>query len=640
MIKFLEERDLAHGHYVVKIKTKIISFNFEDKNEINIILEYFNIVKYYENIRIKEWLDLESDFKSIKVIEYMKNKIVEFIRNENKRIFFYYNQVNIEYLKDFWEIVEINGLYKQISEKEFEEFLENKDFIFYIFYFEKIVKFFSKILKKYLLEKSESAEFLISKYFNDEKDKYIPNSLIDIDKNEILKKYIESDNTNLNYLRDILNMPNKYLKITDKMKLLAKNRLEQETNKFFENTEDDIKTGLAIGWGEKEECLKNEGIYEYIYDINWIKENLDYNTLLNNFIYVFEFVDLEMRLNLISQKKDQSIFENIFFGNSSSQYKCSLVFQHKNWKSNLEIMSYSQVLNTFDIRLENIIEWFFKDYLFDEFDIEDFITKMPGEKLSYFEKCRVIIPEIDRILKQYNYYLEDGEINHELLQISSTHLLFNNCESLNNKKYFYINSKRLENIGHFFYSDQSQLIYIKDLNNERIIFIDLLLKKNLKLEMFENYQIKYLKWLIDEKIIHEDEEKILRLTDINLIYIVKEFYMKEVINYWRCHSSIRKKLDELLASDEVIFENKLFTRGEVDYLNYHLNKASFGNSLDLRNRYAHGTHSNDELEHKNNYYIFLKIIIIIIIKINDDLCLDEVSKNKLSYTKFRENLIY
>lgn len=626
MIKFLEKTDLIYNHYIDKIKNKIIDFSFESKNEINSILEYFNIIKYYEDDNVRELLELETDLKSVEVIEYMKKQLKEFIRRENKKILFFYDNVKTEYLKDFWEIIENNGLYKQISEKEFEEFLENKDFLFYIFYFEKIVKFFSEILKKYLLEKSESAEFLISKYFNDEKDKYIPNSLIDIDKNEILKKYIESDNTNLNYLKDILNMPNKYLKITDKIKLLAKNRLEQETNKFFENTENDIKTGVAVGWREKEEHSKNEGIYEYIYDINWIKENLDYNTLLNNFVYIFEFVDLEMRLNLISQKKDEGIFENIFFRNSSSQYKCSLVFQHKSWKSNLEIISYSQVLNRFDVRLENIIEWFFKEYLFDEFDIEDFITKMPGEKLSYFEKCRVIIPEIDRILKQYNYYLEDGEINQELLQISSTHLLFNNCESLNNKKYFYINSQRLENLGHFFYSDQSQLIYIKDLNDERIMFIDLLLKKNLKLEMFENYQIKYLKWLIDEKIIHEDEEKILRLTDINLIYIVKEFYMKEVINYWRCHSSVRKKLDELLANDEVIFENKLFTRGEIDYLNYHLNKASFGNSLDLRNRYAHGTHSNDDLEHKNNYYIFLKLIVIIIIKINDDLCLAEISK--------------
>lgn len=626
MIKFFNETDMIYGHYIDKIKNKIIHFDFKTENEVNIILEYFNIIKYYKNNRVKEYLDLETNLKSIKVIEYMENQLVVFIRSENKKIFFYYDQVCVEYLKDFWEIIEMNRLYRQISEKEFEDFLKTRNFLFYIFKFEKIVKKFSDILKTYLLEKKESAEFLIAKYFDDIKDTYIPSSLTDSDKNEILRKYIEADNVNTNYLRHILDMPNKQLKITDKVRLLAKIKLEKETDKYFKNSENSFKIGMSIGWEEKESYSENEGIFEYVYDINWIKENLDYNTLINNFIHVFEFVDLEMRLNLVSQKKESGIFERIFYRNTSSQYKCSLAFQNKNRKSNLEMMTYNQVLNNFNVRLENIIEWFFKEYLVEEFNIENFITKMPGENLSYFEKCRVIIPEIDRILKQYNYYLEDREINQELLQISSTHLLFDNCKSLNNKKYFYINSQKLETIAHFLYSDQSQLIYIKDLNEGEMMFIDLLLKKNLKLEMFENYQIKYLKWLIDEKIIHEDEEKILRLTDINLIYIVKEFYMKEVINYWRCHSSVRKKLDELLANDEVIFENKLFTRGEVDYLNYHLNKSSFGNSLDLRNRYAHGTHSNDDLEHKNNYYIFLKLIIIIIIKINDDLCLAEISK--------------
>lgn len=32
------------------------------------------------------------------------------------------------------------------------------------------------------------------------------------------------------------------------------------------------------------------------YDLNWIKENNDFPTLLNNFIYLFEFVDMETRI--------------------------------------------------------------------------------------------------------------------------------------------------------------------------------------------------------------------------------------------------------------------------------------------------------------------------------------------------------
>ena len=71
------------------------------------------------------------------------------------------------------------------------------------------------------------------------------------------------------------------------------------------------------------------------------------------------------------------------------------------------------------------------------------------------------------------------------------------------------------------------------------------------------------------------------------------------------------------------FENSLFSKPECDYFNYYLNRASFNNGLNLRNNYSHGTQPNgdkDENIHKSNYMIFLRIVILIIIKINDELC--------------------
>ncbi|TSA23396.1 hypothetical protein D4R71_08685 [bacterium] len=59
-------------------------------------------------------------------------------------------------------------------------------------------------------------------------------------------------------------------------------------------------------------------------------------------------------------------------------------------------------------------------------------------------------------------------------------------------------------------------------------------------------------------------------------------------------------------------------------MNYHLNKSAFNDSLDLRNKYIHGTQPNDSGDdeiHKYNYMIFLKLFVLIIIKINDELCL-------------------
>ena len=53
------------------------------------------------------------------------------------------------------------------------------------------------------------------------------------------------------------------------------------------------------------------------------------------------------------------------------------------------------------------------------------------------------------------------------------------------------------------------------------------------------------------------------------------------------------------------------------------NKRSFINSLDLRNKYAHGSHwgtGEKEQEHEFNYFQMLKIMICIVLKVNDELC--------------------
>ena len=57
------------------------------------------------------------------------------------------------------------------------------------------------------------------------------------------------------------------------------------------------------------------------------------------------------------------------------------------------------------------------------------------------------------------------------------------------------------------------------------------------------------------------------------------------------------------------------------HMNYILNKAEFSDGLDLRNKYVHGTGSNIEEVNHQNYIEILKIMILIIIKINEEFCL-------------------
>lgn len=66
------------------------------------------------------------------------------------------------------------------------------------------------------------------------------------------------------------------------------------------------------------------------------------------------------------------------------------------------------------------------------------------------------------------------------------------------------------------------------------------------------------------------------------------------------------------------------TEAEGKYFNYLLNNADFSNGPQLRNKYAHGSQSHaDDREgaHSGVYFIALRLILALVIKMNDDFCL-------------------
>ena len=76
----------------------------------------------------------------------------------------------------------------------------------------------------------------------------------------------------------------------------------------------------------------------------------------------------------------------------------------------------------------------------------------------------------------------------------------------------------------------------------------------------------------------------------------------------------------MVTEGDISYTETLFSRPEQDYLNYVLNKSEFSNGLDLRNRYSHDTCSLDEKVQRQDYLELLKIMVLIIIKINEEFC--------------------
>ena len=108
----------------------------------------------------------------------------------------------------------------------------------------------------------------------------------------------------------------------------------------------------------------------------------------------------------------------------------------------------------------------------------------------------------------------------------------------------------------------------------------------------------------------------------NNIEVLKDFYENSCI----CNKAYQKQLNKL--NIECKYTNSLFSISEVDYLNFILNKKQFPNGHDLRNKYIHGSQSQNEIRQLNDYYLLLMIHCFIALKIYD-----ELANRKSIYTK-------
>lgn len=612
-----------------KIIERINDNSIDKEWSLEDVIEFFNILKYMQVERFAEYIQEKTNVICIDYIKKIKAEIGKFIGCNKSVIISKYYDINFEGTEDFLEVIEIYGVYKDIPDFEFKMFLDNDNVPLYmVLKYKKIVDYFDYIVKDKIMSNSYNAETILSKFL-DNKDLHLPPSLTEKDILKLVDDYIEIDTEriNINFLRKIIHFPTGTgLNITDKIKLHAKRREKEESEKVFSQGTG-IKSSVSISYEKGlDEAIKFNTIgngtdVSIVVNCDWIEENKDYSTLWNNFIHLFDIVDDKGLLTIVSKENELSTLESAFMPSAKYLYRTSFRFNFKEMTANAQINSYIQELNVLGIRIEDMIEWFFNEYLSVEFSVSDFIIKMPSSSSSYFEKCRTILPEIDRIFKQYNVLIEDREIDQELIQISSSSVKVKEVKSFISCKYVYPIGEWYKTATFLLLSDQSHLFYLPDKNEKYKNFLDLIMRDNVRKNDFQEYQIKKMNWLFDNGVVIENEEGFIKIADIKTIFILKELYYENVLNYYHYEPNLRDVIDSLMQKEIVFFESSLLTRNEQDYFDFYLNKSKFTNGYDIRNRYLHGTNVNDENQYKSDYYSILKLIIIIIIKINDDLCL-------------------
>lgn len=562
-IKYYSPFDLATSYNIHDAESllKRIDFSSDLKN-LNDVLELYSILKYIDAGFIGDWkVGIENDIKRM---------IKSFLSSlKTKSLSTLYLSLEKDYYSEFWEFITQYNIYKNFTSEEFCDFLnvERPD-INYILQHEKIVKQFDACLGLYLKNDPSNATIILDVYETDDfvntRHLYLPASITEKDKEELLIGYIESDNPNINYLELITTIINRNgLRISDKTKLLASKRFDKERNLLFENSHK-FTTGISIEYSRTaylESLVTHEsGVTHLVYSYNWIKDNLDFNTLLNNFIYLFEYADQQMRITLTSKDCEAGIVEKKFGIKGRNNYNDNMVFHHKEYIADIQLHTYIDLLKSFNINIENVLSWFFTDYLPEYFQVKNYSIILPTSGTTYFEKCRTIVPELEGVLKKINLLVENGYIDKDLLEISKNTLSFSSCKSFFKKKYVYPKSKEFTQVCYLLFSDQCMLSYIENDKVNYRCFFDLIHKRIVRRSDYRDYLQNKIDWMLEKQILVENSNNELVLKDIPFIKIIYELYYYETINYLNISADLQRKVDELIDANYLYFEGLCFLK--------------------------------------------------------------------------------
>lgn len=491
-----------------------------------------------------------------------------------------------------------------------------------------LVRAYDEDVRLLMLASVDTAELILSKHLLDDSRSgiYLPASLTPADCRALLDAYIDDENASPNYVQLIATARvNSALGIDAKLKLKARRADDKFTANLFA-TNPGMKTGVEVSISDMqaEDVVASfeDMVAKFSYSRAWLAGNLDYPTILNNFIYVFEWTTRHVVLSLPSYPSELGVMERVMMMRGKDEYVTGAAFRMKDQSSLLQVHMYRELLRSEGIDIEDVIAWFFTDYLKDEFGAEHLRFRPSSGSATYLEKCRHLFSEMESVLKQFRLYVENGELDLDLLSMTSEQLEYKQIPSAVPGKYVYVTDHNdIRRIQHLLFSDQSHLDYInEELRADSLA--ELLLSNRVTYDRFAGHQKPGIDFLLSRGILVNDDAQI-KIASAEQFLALKELWVNEAGSYWHHSPGGRAAIDAMVDDGWLERRSTLLTTSEADYVNYFLNQSGPTGGPDLRNRYLHGSQADgdDKAVHLRTYLITLRLLIALVIKLNDDLCL-------------------
>ena len=601
-------------------------------SEIDGILEYYSIAKLYEQNNSQIPKAERKKLKYYDTVRQLREQIGRFLSTVSGSDFpSLFSQINNNDKQAFVKALVEYRVFERVTESDLSLFLEEHPHVFYYISCEKkLVDNYGAIIVKFLLHHVECAETVIRHFFekheSDDEKTYMPDTLGEGEINIIIQRYVEWEHANVNYLQLISNLKKVGKNpINERTRYRALERVNEIWNSHNAVSSSGMTYGVEMRFREQsdeiiEEFDKENHVTKLHYSKNWISENLDCSTLLNNFIFLFKYVDSHGRCTFLSNPNQLSFFEQLFGVHSEREYRTGIGYSTHDMRSVIQMNSYRFELKNYGVEVESLFKWFFEEYLYSEFMVSGFHYFAPSPHASTLEKILLIASQLDATIKQLRLFMEDGEINRGLFEFSSMPYKIVETPSMIEKKYIYPNSKNLKADLQFLFSPHYLTKTTGKIKGAEANFVDYIKCHSVSISDYPKWEKDSLERLVKRQIIYTDENGHLRISKV-LSKILFDLHYNGSIVYSYCTPREKCIVDQFLKNDDLIAESTLFTRQEQEYIDYMLNVQKFDNGPELRNKYVHGSFSLESQTYEQDYDELLKIMTLIVIKINEEFCL-------------------
>lgn len=640
-VYFFSKYDTSCGCYLELAEKVILRNESNPPTDIVSIIELYHIKQLLDlNLPLIRWTTEE--FERLKQSTKDYNKIIaKFFKGiEPCNVISEYNKLDYIYQQTFWDIIDRFGVYRIINNDVCREIISaNPNSLRLILHNNGLTKKFKVVLKEILMDHECATQILLDKYLSrnenpTNKELYLPSNLTIEDKENIIIKYLESDDPNLNYVRLIVHAKDcgNVFVLGVKTRLKAKKLAERLNDELMKDESTSIikyKEGIEFSIEEKipSRSVKKdlEGNVIHVYRQRCILEcNKTHHVEKLNFLFGW-IESKHCMLDLINKPDEVDVLELQFSCKGPNYYPDFMHFNKKNQLALLQLMGYNDLLQQSGSSVEEQLKNYYEDRLKQEYGYPSLQLNYPNLADSSLNKCRVLFPELDSIVKQYDAFVEEDEIDLDYIRLCKP-LFITDGRSLLERKYYEIaeGENEIRRILNTMFSKCGRLSYV-DPHKEKHFnsLFSLLYHENVKYANYKDYQRSEIDYLIEQEVLCVTEQGCVVIADMNRILVLLCLWKHQACSYWHFSDKGRIVLDEMLSKGWLKVNNNLLTTEEQKYFSYYLDNKEFTNGFAYRNHYAHGSMPpvDHESVHATAYLVLLRLLTILVLKINDDLSL-------------------